>query len=255
MNPMDVILLHENEFTQSEIKIKELILTNPDIIACFPLVTAAYKMGVSKSALLRFCKKCGYDGFSEFKYELSRYIHSGNIEKDKLNNDSSNEIIKLFIEKLKIINESNLDNSIETLANEILKANKIKIYGVHETGLSARHLQYRLTTIGIDSESVTDNSLIAEKALFSTKKDLNIYFSLSALTTIINESIENSLKNNCKIALITQNSKSKFSKLLSNIIVLPSFSLTKDSFFIDSQALNFVFIELLINKLSKVLKE
>ncbi|MDV4152016.1 MurR/RpiR family transcriptional regulator [Clostridium sp. AL.422] len=253
MNPMDVILLHENEFTQSEIKIKELIFGNPDIIACFPLVTAAYKMGVSKSALLRFCKKCGYEGFSEFKYELSRYIHSGNIEKNT--DDSSKEIIKLFIEKLAIINESNLDNNIEALANEILNANKIKIYGLHETGLAAKHLQYRLTTIGIDSESVTDNSLIAEKALFSTKKDLNIYFSLSSLTTIINESIENSLKNNCKIALITQNSKSRFSKLLSNIIVLPSFSLTKDSFFIDSQALNFVFIELLINKLSKVLNK
>ena len=212
MNPMDVILLHENEFTQSEIKIKDLILSNPDIIACFPLVTAAYKMGVSKSALLRFCKKCGYEGFSEFKYELSRYIHSGNIQKNSDN--SSKEIINLFIEKLEIINESNLDKSIEVLANEILNANKIKIYGVHETGLAAKHLQYRLTTIGIDSESITDNSLIAEKALFSTKKDLNIYFSLSALTTIINESIENSLKNKCKIALITQNSKSKFSKLL-----------------------------------------
>ncbi len=252
MNPMDVILLHENEFTQSEIKIKDLILSNPDIIACFPLVTAAYKMGVSKSALLRFCKKCGYEGFSEFKYELSRYIHSGNIQKNSDN--SSKEIINLFIEKLEIINESNLDKSIEVLANEILNANKIKIYGLHETGLAAKHLQYRLTTIGIDSESITDNSLIAEKALFSTKKDLNIYFSLSALTTIINESIENSLKNKCKTALVTQNSKSKFSKLLSNIIVLPSFSLNRDRFFIDSQALNFVFIELLINKLSKILK-
>lgn len=253
MNPMDVILLHENEFTQSEIKIKDLILSNPDIIACFPLVTAAYKMGVSKSALLRFCKKCGYEGFSEFKYELSRYIHSGNIQKNSDN--SSKEIINLFIEKLEIINESNLDKSIEVLANEILQANKIKIYGLHETGLAAKHLQYRLTTIGIDSESITDNSLIAEKALFSTKKDLNIYFSLSALTTIINESIENSLKNKSKTALVTQNSKSKFSKLLSNIIVLPSFSLNRDRFFIDSQALNFVFIELLINKLSKILKE
>ena len=55
MNPIDNILLHNDEFTQSEIKIKNIILTNPDIIACFPLVTAAYKMNVSKSALLRFC--------------------------------------------------------------------------------------------------------------------------------------------------------------------------------------------------------
>ncbi|MDU1278455.1 MULTISPECIES: MurR/RpiR family transcriptional regulator [Clostridium] len=253
MNPIDNILLHNDEFTQSEIKIKNIILTNPDIIACFPLVTAAYKMNVSKSALLRFCQKCGYKGFSEFKYELSRYLHSGNLSNEKIINDSSQEIINLFIEKLTLLKESNLDNQLEALSEDILKSNKIKIYGVHETGLAARHLQYRLTTIGIDSESITDSSLIAEKALFSSQNDLNIYFSLSALTSIIVESIKNSISNNSNIALITQNNKTKFSKQIPNIIVLPSFSLAKDSFFIDSQALNFVFIELLINKLSKLL--
>ena len=61
----------------------------------FPLVTAAYKMNVSKSALLRFCQKCGYDGFSEFKYEVSRYLHSGNMYNDNEVN-SSEEIIQLF---------------------------------------------------------------------------------------------------------------------------------------------------------------
>ncbi|MGY5239281.1 MurR/RpiR family transcriptional regulator [Clostridium tertium] len=253
MNPIDNILLHNDEFTQSEIKIKNIILTNPDIIACFPLVTAAYKMNVSKSALLRFCQKCGYKGFSEFKYELSRYLHSGNLSNEKIINDSSQEIINLFIEKLTLLKESNLDNQLEALSEDILKSNKIKIYGVHETGLAASHLQYRLTTIGIDSESITDSSLIAEKALFSSQNDLNIYFSLSALTSIIVESIKNSISNNSNIALITQNNKTKFSKQIPNIIVLPSFSLAKDSFFIDSQALNFVFIELLINKLSKLL--
>ncbi|MDB1941663.1 hypothetical protein PMY49_12990, partial [Clostridium tertium] len=142
MNPIDNILLHNDEFTQSEIKIKNIILTNPDIIACFPLVTAAYKMNVSKSALLRFCQKCGYKGFSEFKYELSRYLHSGNLSNEKIINDSSQEIINLFIEKLTLLKESNLDNQLEALSEDILKSNKIKIYGVHETGLAARPVSY-----------------------------------------------------------------------------------------------------------------
>ncbi len=252
MSPIETILLHEKEFTKSEHKIKESIINNPDIIACFPLVTAAYKMNVSKSALLRFCQKCGYDGFSEFKYEVSRYLHSGNMYKNNEVN-SSEEIIQLFINQLTILKENNLDTKLESICSEILNARKVKIYGIHETGLAAKHLQYRLTTLGVDSESVTDNSLIVEKAQFSNSEDLNIYFSLSATTSLITESIDNALIKNSKVVLITQNSKSKFSKIIDNIIVLPTFTLSKNNLFIDSQSLNFILIELIVNKLSKLL--
>lgn len=252
MSPIETILLHEKEFTKSEHKIKDNIISNPDIVACFPLMTAAYKMNVSKSALLRFCQKCGYDGFSEFKYEISRYLHSGYIYSDSIVN-TSEEIIQLFINQLTILKDNKLDLKLESICSEILNAKKIKIYGIHETGLAAKHLQYRLTTLGVDSESVTDSSLIIEKSQFSSFDDINIYFSLSATTSLITESIDNALKKNSKIVLITQNNKSKYSKIIDNIVVLPTFTLSKSTIFIDSQSLNFILIELLVNKLYKLL--
>ena len=45
----------------------------PPLLRIAPIDIIAEKAGVSKSALLRFCKKLGYEGYSEFKYEVSKY--------------------------------------------------------------------------------------------------------------------------------------------------------------------------------------
>ena len=76
MNPLQLIQLHEKEFTKSEMKIMEYVTTHLDAISSYPILTVAEKCKVSKSALLRFCQKCGYRGYSGFKYEISRYLQS-----------------------------------------------------------------------------------------------------------------------------------------------------------------------------------
>lgn len=72
----------------------------------------------------------------------------------------------------------------------IISARKIKIFEVHETGLAAQYFSYRLASIGIDSETVRDTGIFGEKATMSTQEDLNIFFSLSAETFVIKDSIQ-----------------------------------------------------------------
>ena len=76
MTPIQHIQLHKDEFTKSELIIMDYILSNLHDISSYPISTIAEKCKVSKSALLRFCQKCGFQGYSEFKYEVSRYLQS-----------------------------------------------------------------------------------------------------------------------------------------------------------------------------------
>ena len=76
MTPLQHIQLHANEFTKSEILIMNYVMDHLDVISSYPISTVAEKCKVSKSALLRFCQKCGFRGYSEFKYEISRYLQS-----------------------------------------------------------------------------------------------------------------------------------------------------------------------------------
>ena len=53
------------------------MLNHLDLVASYTIIDVAEFADVSKSALLRFCKKLGYSGYSEFKFEVSRFLLSG----------------------------------------------------------------------------------------------------------------------------------------------------------------------------------
>lgn len=251
MNPLQHMQLHESEFTKSEMLIKDYVITHLDIISSYPIQTVSERCKTSKSALFRFCQKCGYRGYTEFKYEISRYVQSIIQVDNNSNNDTTATLISLYVEQIQALNKMVTTKSMDSISNLIKKARKIKIYGIHETGLSCEYFSYRLCTLGVDSEAIIHPSVIAEKAMMSTKEDLNIYISLSAETTIIIDSLQYSLQNNCKSILITQNDHNRYQNKLDEVLILPTFKYEEKNVFLDSQALVFITIDLLINNLAK----
>lgn len=251
MNPLQHIQLHENEFTKSEHKIKEYIVSNLDVISSYPIQTVSEKCKTSKSALFRFCQKCGYRGYTEFKYEISRYLQSV-IQVDNNNtNDTTTTLISLYTEQIQSLNKMITTKSMDNISKLIKQARKIKIFGIHETGLSCEYFTYRLCTLGVDSEPVIYPSVMAEKATMATKDDLNIYISLSAETSTIIDSLQYSLQNHCKSVLITQNDHHRYRNKLDGCLILPTFKYQEKHVFLDSQALVFITIDLMINNLAK----
>lgn len=249
MNPFERIQLHNEDFTKIEQDIRDHILNEPEIIVFYPLIEAADRMKVSKSALLRFCQKCGYEGFSEFKYEVSRLYHSGKLLANNIDSSSS-QMIEAYIDSMKEIGKSNIDDILNFVSESIISARKIRIFGLHETGLAAQHLQFRLSTLGIDSDYV-EPTLAVEKANFSDPDDLFIYFSLSAKTSDMMESLSNAIERKCRTVLITQNDRTKFINLVNYCILVPTFNIFDNQIFRDAQLLNFLLVELIILNLSK----
>ena len=249
MNPFDQILINANTFTKSEQRIKDHILSDPEVIVFYPLIEAANRIKVSKSALLRFCQKCGYDGYSEFKYEISRLFHSGQLNSSNYESKSS-EMIDAYCDAMLEIKKRNLDLIFDSISQDLIKSTKIRIFGVHESGLPAHHLQYRLSTLGIDADFV-EPTLSSEKAIFGTSNDLHIYFSLSGKTLQIEEALPNSFERRSKTVLITQNDRVKFKNHVTHFILVPSLNSRSTQAFLDAQLLNFLIVELIVSNLSK----
>lgn len=249
MNPLKLIELHSDSFTKSDLKIKDYIINNMDIVASYPILTVAEKAGVSKSALLRFCQKLGYQGYSEFKYEISRYILSGS-DSTIAQEQSS---LPYYIDAINLLPEYINESQLTKLSQLIINARKIKTYGVHETGLTSKYLEYRLTALGIDAEGVTSSSVFHEKALFSTPEDLNIYFSLSGTNEPIVDSIEVSLENKTPTVLFTYNTHVKNKEKFDCLFVIPTFNTAENKIFLDSQPVLLLAVELAINNLAKQL--
>ena len=254
MTPIQHIQLHKDEFTKSELIIMDYILSNLHDISSYPISTIAEKCKVSKSALLRFCQKCGFQGYSEFKYEVSRYLQSiihiteGEIAKTQT-------IVDLYTEQMNKLPHLLSTQFLDQFSQLMIDARKIKIFGVHETGLSAQYFSYRLASLGIDSEPVFDSGIFTEKATMSTDKDLNVFLSLSAETTVIKDSIHYAKESQSHTVLITQNDHYRNTNKIDLAFILPAFQLDKKNIFVDSQALVFLTIDLIINNLASHLRE
>lgn len=252
MNPIQHIQLHENEFTKSEQKIMDYVLSHFDVISSFPISSVAKNCKVSKTALLRFCQKCGYRGYSEFKYEISRYLQSM-VQVEHLNQDASSLITSIYIEQIQNLTTPAWNEGAEKLAVLVTQADHIKIYGIHETGLSCQYLSFRLATLGIDSEPLTSAHNMSEKASFSKEGDLNIFLTLSAKTDNIVSAIQCSLENHIKTVIITQNDHHKFKNKADLSLILPTFNYNGKNIFLDAQGLLFISIDIFINHLARLL--
>lgn len=252
MTPIELMKLHEPDYTRSEEIIYRYVLNNLDFISSYPITDVAEKAGTSKSALLRFCKKLGYSGYSEFKYEVSRHLLSGTF-KDPESVRHNEDLIRLYVSCIEKIPSYISEETLLELCALIKKARKIKIYGVHESGLSATYFSYRLASLGVDSETVTLPGIFAEKASFSTIDDLNLFLSVSGTTDCVIEAAKISFSNKTPCALITQNSKARYYNKYNSCISIPSLNTDKNQLFLDSQAILFITIDLIINKLAKLL--
>lgn len=255
MNPIDKLELSRSSLTKSEAKITNYIINNPMDIIQLPIVDIAHKSGGSKSAIIRLCQKIGYNGFSEFKFDLSRYMISNNQStNDFEEKDSITAITSSYVDYINKIATTITYKDVQTLVNFMLDSKKIKIFGINRTGLSANQLRYRLSKIAFDSESITDIVLMKDCSDSLNENDLCIIFSIKAHKEYYLDSIKALRENNCKVVLITMTPINPLNSYCDYVITLPYISKLTDVKFLDDQVIFFVFIEIILSELAKLIK-
>lgn len=253
MGPLENMRLHEKQFTKSDKIILDYMENNLDVIASNSILGVAEMAKVSKSALLRFCKKCGYEGYSELKYDISRYLLSGKGYENK-GEKTVPGLLELYADKINSLKDIISETQLDQLTAYIINANKIKAFGYHETGLSASYLEYRMMALGLDCQAVTMPNTISEKASFSSTKDINIFYSISGLTQSIVDAVQASLDKKAKTVVITSNVYIPNKDKIDVLLIFPPVE-NLNEIFIDSQAILFVITEVIINHLAKKLKD
>ena len=253
MSPIDRIRLHETTFTQADRKVEHFVLDHLDIVASYTIVEVAEKAGVSKSALLRFCKKLGYSGYSEFKFESSRFLLSGAARADEPSDSSS--FIEAYVACIQAIPQVLTDAKTNAIARAIADAQSIKLFGIHESGLSAQYLAYRLAALGVDSEPLNIAGNFETKAGFSRKGDLSIFISVSGVSGGIMSAAAISAARGADCILITMNDKVPNRDDYQEIALLPSFDIDRTVAFMDSQSIILIALDLVISRIASLLRE
>lgn len=207
---LSAIKAEYSEMPNSEKKLADYIFKNYDKIAEMSTTVLSKNAGIAKSVIVRFCRRLGFSGYTDFRLALSREQARNEqlnftpyIEKD----DSEIKILdKIFSADIKTLHDTatSIERADFKKAVDILyNAKSIYIYGIGTSAGIVCDFQYRLMQLGFNAFCFTDLANMKVSTLNITKNDAAIGISNSGRTVATIESLLLAKKNGAKTICLT----------------------------------------------------
>jgi len=232
MTVLEKIRQSEN-FTDTENAIIQFLLKSSgqiEKIKIQDIVNASYS---SKTSVIRFCQKLGYEGFREFKAayiretEASKYVvntvdYTRPFEPQASTAEIVNSIYSLYRESMELM-QSQLDiTELERMADGMFRANRIFLYGIGDVKTILQTFMNMLLKIGCFPILATDNGEEGHISTFITKEDCALFVTYSGNYARYQSCTKILKRNHVPILLLTANPKSALYKLSTCRICVPN---------------------------------
>lgn len=212
--------------SKTERKIAKVILKDPEKFINYSAIEVSEIADVSQGSLNNFSKKFVESGFAELKKQLAKdlneYLNDTLInatEKDSVKNVMGD--IKVQLEKAFLMTEEMNDEIVlSKVAEMLIKAKKIEIYGIYQSGIVAQSFYYQLLQMGFPAAYVNDALVCAVSASMLDSESLVIAISSSGKTKDIYEAIKIAKENNVPCVCITRNKKGPIASLCDEVLVI-----------------------------------
>lgn len=213
MNCLIRIRQRYSGLAQSDKKLADFILAQPDDARHLSSQQLASESGVSQSSVVKFAQKMGYKGFPALKLALSEALASNpNPHSVPVHNQiRGDDPLRLVGEKLIKDNVAAMHASLDVNTEEKLleslallqKARRIVITGIGASGLVAQNFSWKLMKIGIDAVSERDMHALLATVQAMTPDDLLLAISYSGERREINLAADETLRVGGKVLAIT----------------------------------------------------
>ena len=140
-----------SEMNEGEFAVYNYVSTHLNEIQQMNIRELSAATGVSTTTILRFCNKMGFTGYKDFKYQLSKSIQ-GQI-KQKMYFPVAIHTIQ-FLQKA--AEDQTLDAQLTQTAKWCLQSRQVLFSGFGTSGSLAEYGSRLLSSIGIESFSITD---------------------------------------------------------------------------------------------------
>lgn len=203
-------------YSESELKVYDFIIENIKAIPSLKLSDLSSKCKVSEATIIRFARKLGFKGFSDFKISLSQNIHNIQEQYDLITDLDTTDSVLTIYKKLvnfsissmnttaESINENDFENAVNLIDKISASGKRIFIVGAGASTLLAESLRIKLMRLNIDSIHFSDSHLQLEAMSGIEHGDLLIAFTTLAKTSQTNDCIEIAKNHHARIILITQ---------------------------------------------------
>ena len=142
------------------------------------------------------------------------------------------------------------------MAKAICGANRLVFYGINRTFLSAQQLSHRLRRIGIFNEATEDWIVMGDNAAILEEGDCCILFTMKGRggVELYSNTAQTLKKRGCHVILVTMTANLPIVKHADQVILLPCPSRDPSANFYEDQIVTFLFIELLLYEVTRLLQ-
>ncbi|BFU60366.1 MULTISPECIES: MurR/RpiR family transcriptional regulator [Rodentibacter] len=228
-NILNTISSLYESLTKTEKKIADTILMSPDLVVQCPLSEIAAHLNVGEATFVRFCRSIGFKGFSDFKLELSIELAT----KDNLDNplletdidqaDSSyhiaqklqNAISNVVSESINLLDFKQLEESVKA----IRQANRIFLFGVGSSGITAEEAKNKLMRIGFQVDATGNNHFMYMQAALLKPNDVAIGISHSGCSQETAHALKIAKQNGATTVAITHSLRSPVTESADFVLV------------------------------------
>lgn len=231
MNLLDFLEKY-NGFTSSEQVVANYILKNTENALHESIYDLAKKTNSSSATVVRFCKKCGYEGYKEFKIVLARdfelalnSVHSIDVNIPFIASDTdlmiSKKIAQLTSESVmatqRLLTTQKLNQAVKLINN----ADNFFGIGVSDPYIRLQDFRIKLLRINIYLKTMDLQAEQYHLAKNTTKNDVAIIVSKSGRTAEIVNDAKAFYQNKTPIIGITQDQDSPLAKFSTVLLQLP----------------------------------
>lgn len=240
MNPMQLMELHKNQFTQNDATIYHAIKANPNLVVTSSTSNFANSCGVSQPALSRFVRGLGYARYRDFRSDLAAEL-AAQTSVSPLGSENRLPYFTQLESTIRACEQALTDEYMRNLAAYIHAHKRIYASGQSKSYHPAQLMEILMRRNRIGVHAVTSDCL-HELIDYADEDDLIVLFSLSGRADHLDY-----LKD-CQsdTLLITANPAYALGDSINRAVVLPYSGIDAESASV-SPILFDVFVELLTN--------
>ncbi|MGU9868458.1 MurR/RpiR family transcriptional regulator [Kluyvera ascorbata] len=201
------------QLAQSDRKLADFILAQPDLARHLSSQQLASQAGVSQSSVVKFAQKLGFKGFPALKLALSEALasnanpHSVPVHNQICGDDPlrlvGEKLIKDNVAAMHASLDVNTEDKLLETVNMLRSARRIVLTGIGASGLVARNFSWKLMKIGLNAVSEQDMHALLATVQAMTQDDVMLAISYSGARREINLAADEMLRVGGKVVAIT----------------------------------------------------
>ncbi|BDH44902.1 transcriptional regulator [Salmonella enterica subsp. enterica serovar Choleraesuis] len=213
MNCLTRIRQRYQTLAQSDRKLADFILTNPEQTRYLSSQQLADDAGISQSSVVKFAQKLGYKGFPALKMAIGDALasntnaHSVAVHNEILGDDPirlvGEKLIKENIAAMHATLDINPEEKLLAGVNLLRQARRVLVVGIGASGLVARNFSWKLIKIGIQATAEQDMHALLVAAQSLGPEDLLLAISYTGERREIIMAAQEALNTGAQVMAIT----------------------------------------------------